>query len=561
MDYKRFSLIAALAVVSYLLLLAWNQDYPAQPAQTLPATAANTAIPQSMDIPGAPAASNLDDLPQAQTGVDTPTTRQNTASTALINVRTPVHHVSIDPSGGDIVSLSLPGYPTTLNAPDNPFVLLRNNGGIYVAQSGLVGTNGPDASADGRPLYSSAQQEYVLDDENGELRVELVHVTAEGTSITKRFIFPGNDYLINVEHQIDNAGNAPWRGNLFAQIKRDSAQDPSSAGGFGMNTFLGAALTTPDDPYKKLDFSDMNRGTSDTVEGGWIAFSQHYFITSWIPDQNQTHTFSTRRNQAGEYLMGFVSPETIVAPGQSTVLRAAYYAGPKDQYRLEEIATNMGLTIDYGWLWFIASPIFWLLVQINDVVGNYGWSIILLTIIIKLLFYRLSAASYRSMAKMRRLTPKINQLKDRYGEDKQKLMQAQMELWRKEGVNPMGGCLPMLLQMPVLIALYWVLNESVELRHAPFILWYKDLSVMDPFFVLPLIMGASMYVSQILTPMTTMDPMQAKVMKFMPAIFTVFFLWFPAGLVLYWLVGNVFNIAQQWYINKSVDAAYNAKSS
>jgi YidC/Oxa1 family membrane protein insertase len=227
---------------------------------------------------------------------------------------------------------------------------------------------------------------------------------------------------------------------------------------------------------------------------------------------------------------------------------------------LEEIHQDLDLTIDYGWLWFIAQPIFWLLMKINSSIGNYGWSIIGLTIVIKIIFMRLSASSYRSMAKMRRLTPKINQLKDRYGEDKQKLMQAQMELWKKEKVNPLGGCLPMLLQMPVLIGIYWVLMKSVELRQAPFLLWYNDLSVMDPYFILPLIMGASMFVSQMLSPMATSDPVQAKVMKLMPVIFTVFFLWFPAGLVLYWLVSNIFNIAQQSYIIRRVNKEYENKT-
>jgi YidC/Oxa1 family membrane protein insertase len=432
---------------------------------------------------------------------------------------------------------------------------MRNNGGVYVAQNGLIGRDGVDSN--GRPRYSVNATHHELAEGQDSLSVDLTLVTDDNVQITKRFTFHADDYLIDIDYIINNQSESQWRGNLFGQIKRDGARDPSSAGGFGMSSYLGAVLTTDDDPYKKVDFGDIDRSpTSDVVQGGWIGFSQHYFLGAWIPGADQTHTYTTRRNSAGEYLMGFVSPETLVPPGSSQTLTASLWAGPKDQYRLGEIAPRLNLTIDYGWLWFIAQPIFWLLTQINDVIGNFGWSIIAMTIVIKLLFFWLSSKSYRSMAKMRRLTPKIQQLKDRFGEDKQKLMQAQMDLWRKEKVNPMGGCLPMLLQMPVLIGIYWVLMESVELRHADWILWYHDLSAMDPYFILPLVMGASMYVSQLMTPMATMDPMQAKMMRLMPLFFTVFFLWFPAGLVLYWLVSQVFNIVHQWYINKSVDAAY-----
>ncbi|MDT8398183.1 MAG: membrane protein insertase YidC [Pseudomonadales bacterium] len=569
MDYKRFALIAALAIVSYLLLLEWNQDYPASPAPApAPITSSETSRPvPSSDVPAVVSETGSQapalDLPQPPASASSPAEENGRQSSSLITVTTPVHIVAIDLNGGDIVGVSLPQYPTTLETPEDPLVLLRNDArGIYIAQSGLIGRDGPDATADGRPVYQSARQHYQLDDAEGELSIDLTFTDRNQVNITKRFTFHGDDYLIGVQHLVDNRSNMPWNGNLFGQIKRDGLPDPSTAGGVGVRAYLGAALTTNDDPYKKIDFDDIDDGPSkDVVDGGWIVFSQHYFLSGWIPDQGLTHTYTTRKNASGDYIMGFVSPEFSVAPAETASFDASFYAGPKDQYRLEEISPNLGLTIDYGWLWFIASPIFWLLTKIDSVVGNYGWSIIFLTIIVKLLFSYLSAASYRSMAKMRRLGPQIARLKDQYGEDKQKLMQAQMELWRKEKVNPMGGCLPMLLQMPVLLALYWVLNESVELRHAPFILWYRDLSVMDPYFVLPLIMGATMFISQTLTPMTTMDPVQAKVMKFMPIIFTIFFLWFPAGLVLYWLVGNVFNIFQQWYINKKVDESYAAKGS
>lgn len=556
MDYKRIALIAGLAIVSYLMLLQWNEDYPAQSGQPAVAEEATATV---LDLPDADSAPTTEDIPSvASQPDDTPAPVQTTSN--LIRVSTPVQNVTIDPNGGDIVALSLPRYPTSLDTPDEPFVLMHNdNLGTYVAQHGLVGRDGVDT--DGRATYSSARESYSLAPGDDSLNVDLVLTTESGVTVTKRFIFHADDYLIDVDFIIENGSGSPWQGNLFGQLKRDGAEDPSNAAGFGMRTYLGAVLTTDDDPYKKMKLKDIDKGGSqDTVTGGWIGFSQHYFLSAWVPPADQTHHYETRKNSSGQYLMRFVSPDTVVASGETQTIETGLWAGPKDQYRLEEIAPDLNLTIDYGFLWFIAQPIFWLLVHINDVVGNYGWSIILMTLVIKLGFSWLSAKSYRSMAKMRKLTPKIQQLKDRYGDDKQKMMQEQMALWRKEKVNPMGGCLPMLLQMPVLIGIYWVLMKSVELRHADWLLWYHDLSAMDPYFILPLVMGASMFISQLMTPMTTMDPMQQKMMRLMPIFFTVFFLWFPAGLVLYWLISNVFNIGQQYYINHRVDAEYNKKA-
>ncbi len=558
MDHNRNALIVGLALVSYFMLLKWNEDYPQQAPP--PNDAILEPVQNSLDLPQATNAETSTDLPQVQAEQGVIALQEADLNNLLISVTTPVHEVKINLLGGDIVSLALPKYPTSLDAPNDPFILLRNdNAGVYVSRSGLIGENGPDGNPQGRPLYQTRQSNYLL--ESGELSVDLLFTDPSNVQITKRFTFSSDDYLIKVEHLIDNQSQAVWAANLFGDIKRDSSPDPSSVGGFSLRDFLGAAVSLEDDPYKKIDFGDIDDGEpSNNVNGGWIAFSQQYFLSSWIPQQDQINTYSTRKNNAGEYLIGYVGPATAIAPGQTQSVGASYWAGPKDQNRLEEIHQDLDLTIDYGWLWFIAQPIFWLLTQINGVFGNYGWSIIGLTIVIKVIFMRLSAASYRSMAKMRRLQPKVNQLKDRYGDDKQKLMQAQMDLWKKEKVNPLGGCLPMLLQMPVLIGIYWVLMKSVELRQAPFLLWYNDLSVMDPYFILPLIMGASMFVSQLLSPMATADPVQAKVMKFMPVIFTVFFLWFPAGLVLYWLVSNIFNIAQQSYIIQRVNKAYENKA-
>lgn len=549
MDFKRNLLILALAVVSYLMLLAWNEDY--SPA-SLPAAAAAPDLPANTTPADMAATATAADLPQVQQDAQSPAAPAATPAASLITVSTPTQVVRIDPVGGDIVGISLPRFPLSIDTPDDPFPLMYNNGnGVFVAQSGLIGRNGPDAQSSGRPRYSSAQTNYTLTD--GTLDVDLVATLPNNVQVTKRFVFDADDYLISVQHIVANNGNADQVMNQFAQVKRDGGDDPSRTQRFGVNTFLGAAMTTPDDPYYKLDFDDLDDANEAfSMDGGWIGFSQHYFLSSWVAPTGSTNNFSTRRNANGEYLLGFVGPDTTIPAGQQVTLDTALWAGPKDQYRLEEISPDLGLTIDYGMLWFVAYPIFWLLTQINTLVGNYGVAIILLTCVIRLLMYPLSAKQFRSQAALKRIQPKIAQLKEKYGEDKQRFMQAQMELWKKEGANPFGGCLPVFVQMPVFLGIYWVLNESVELRQAPFMLWYKDLSMMDPYFVLPIALGAAYYLQQHLTPMVTSDPMQAKVMKFMPVIFCAFFLFFPAGLVLYYLANALLSILQQWYFNLSV---------
>lgn len=554
MDIKRTALIIALAVVSYLMLLQWNKDYPAQTA------AEATPVAQLSEPTGAETNVNVAaaDLPQVQDGATATPVADAIPASSLITVSTPTQIVTIDLIGGDIVRLTLPSFTTALDRPDDPFVLLDNNSLLkYAAQSGLIGTNGPDAAAGGRPLYTAAQPEFELVD--GELNVDLNLTTTTGVEITKRFIFSASDYLIRIQYLINNKSATSWNGNLFGQIKRSDAPDPSSVSGFGIHTYLGAVMNTPDDPYSKLKFDDIeDDAKSFSKVGGWIGFSQHYFLTSWVPAADTENTFTTRKNSAGEYLLGFVGPELQVQPGQTGQVESAFWAGPKDQYRLEEISQDLGLTIDYGKLWFVAYPIFWLLSKINEQVGNFGFSIVLLTLVIRLMFYPLSIKQFRSQAGMKRLQPKLAQLKDKYGDDKQKFMQAQMELWKKEGVNPFSGCLPPLLQMPVFLGIYWVLNESVELRQASFILWYQDLSQMDPYFILPLLLGAAYFLQQHMTPMMTTDPTQEKIMKFMPVMFTVFFLWFPAGLVLYYLANALIGILQQWFFMHRAEKAHAA---
>lgn len=543
MDFKRNLLILGLAVVSYLMLLAWRDDYEA-PAE--PAVAALPDLPQTAQA----AANQANDVPQVQVaGQAQAPTVANTPAAGLITVTTPSQVVTIDPVGGDIIEVDLPRFPISIDTPDDAFPLMYNDSrGVFVAQSGLVG-DGPDATA--RPRYSAAQTSYIL--ETGTLNVDLTTTTANNVSITKRFVFTADDYLIGVQYIVANNSAANQVMNLFAQVKRDNLPDPSNPGGIGRTTFLGAVMTTPEDPYTKIQLEDLEDQAMEPFEmqGGWIGFSQHYFLSSWIGPADSANTYSVRRTVNNEHLLGFLGPAVTIPAGQQVTIETALWAGPKDQYRLNEIAPDLGLTIDYGMLWFVGQPIFWLLTEINALVGNYGIAIVLLTCVIRLLMYPLSAKQFRSQAALKRIQPKIAQLKERYGDDKQKFMQAQMELWKKEGANPFGGCLPVFLQMPVFLGMFWVLSESVELRHASFILWYKDLSNMDPYFILPLLLGGAYYLQQHMTPMMTTDPMQEKVMKFMPVIFCVFFLWFPAGLVLYYLANSLLGILQQWWFNYS----------
>ncbi|UUD62305.1 membrane protein insertase YidC [Pseudomonas seleniipraecipitans] len=579
MDIKRSILIVALAVVSYMMVLQWNQDYgqAALPNQTASTSKATPGLPETASV-----ASN-DDVPTAANadGTDPSPVEAVAVSDALIQVKTDVLDLAIDPRGGDVVSLKLPHYPRRQDHPDVPFQLFDNGSEhLYLAQSGLTGTNGPDARANGRPLYNSEQRVYQLADGQNQLVVDLSFSEA-GVNYIKRFTFnrgldtscsakeveqkkagciTGNGYQIGVTYLIDNQSANAWTGNLFAQLKRDNSGDPSSSTATGTATYLGAALWTADKPYTKVSMKDIDKqGLKTTVEGGWIAWLQHYFVTAWVPSQDDTNLVQTRKDSQGNYIIGYTGPALNIPAGAEAQTSTTLYAGPKIQKDLAALSPGLDKTVDYGILWFLAEPIFWLLEHIHNLLGNWGFSIIVLTLIIKLAFFPLSAASYRSMARMRAVSPRLQALKEQFGDDRQKMSQAMMELYKKEKINPLGGCLPILVQMPVFLALYWTLLESVEMRQAPWILWITDLSIKDPFFILPIIMGATMFIQQQLNP-TPPDPMQARVMKMMPIIFTFFFLWFPAGLVLYWVVNNVLSIAQQWYITRKIEAQAKASA-
>ena len=556
MDLTKFALYTSLAIITYLMLLAWQEDYPPQIDVGIAQQALQTnPTSNSAEINDLPTQIPSSSRPESQQ-----TTRESSAaaetelSTRYVDIQTDTLELNIDLNGGDIVSLSLPKYLKQIDVADDPFKLLEDSlGRSYVAQSGLIGQNGIDSS--GRAIYESMYKNYQLDDGQELLQVDLVNVVQPDIIVTKRFSFRKDSYLIDIEFLVENNSNTTWSANVFGQIKRDNFDDPSSVGGFG-RTFLGFVTTTGDDPYIKIDFDDIDdRSESVETPGGWIGFRQHYFLSAWIPSQEQVNRFTTRKNEANQYFGEFTSEAFTVAANSSGSQKIQFYAGPKDQYVLADISPNLDLTIDYGFLWFLAAPIYWLLTQIDLLVGNYGVSIILLTLVVKALFYKLSETQYKSMAGMRRVMPKMQQIKDRYGDDRMGLQKATMDLYKKEKINPFGGCLPMLVQIPVFIALYWVLMESVELRHAPFVGYLTDLSVKDPFFILPLLMGATMFLQTRLSPAPA-DPMQAKVMQLMPIMMTVLFLWFPSGLVLYWLTNGLLGILQQWYITGKLEAAY-----
>ncbi|MGD9659708.1 MAG: membrane protein insertase YidC [Porticoccaceae bacterium] len=549
MDWQRNLLISAIIAVIAVLFIRWNDFKAEQMPPESVSSSDQIVVPEvAFDEAGEPSAAGVipgdqQEIQQVAAPVDS----------RLITLQTDTLKITVDTYGGDIVRTELLQYPQSQSDPDKAIVILNHtNDHTYIAQSGLIGKNGTDTNK-GRPKFHVSAESFYL--ENGEdvLSVDLIYRQGD-VNINKQLVMRRGDYLIDINYVVANNSGENWQAGLFGQIQRDTYQPPAGDG-FGMQPYLGAAITTVDENYKKISFSDLNEKAFTTEkEGGWVAMLQHYFVSAWIPDQNQEHRFTLKKLGSKDlYTLGFVSPVVDVAPGQTATLTSSFYVGPKDQYRLEKIAPYLDLTIDYGWLWWIAKPIFYLMTLIHSFVGNWGWSIILLTVLIKLAFFKLSATSYRSMAKMRKLQPEMARLKDLYGDDRQKLSQEMMAFYKKEKVNPMGGCLPILVQMPVFIALYWVLFESVELRHAPWVLWITDLSVKDPYFVLPVLNGICMYVTTLLQPEPP-DPTQAKIMKIMPVAFSFMFAFFPAGLVLYWTVNSLLSIAQQWAITRQIEA-------
>ena len=549
MNWQKNIILAAIAVVVWLLVVRWSNFEGIQPVQ--PVADQQPQIPvQTQYSNQSTGTSTLPSL------IDEPVIKENFVSSKhqYISVKTDVIDVTIDTLGGDVVEVKLLKNLTKMAAEGGqPITLLtRSNGDLFVAESGLIGKNGTD-TASGRPQFSAASSSYELLEGDSSLNVDLVY-SQNGVEIIKRYEFNASDYQIGLTYLINNPTSEPWSATFFGQFKRDD-HEPESSASTGMRPFLGAALREQEQNYAKYSFSDIEDDASkSSIEGGWLAFVQHYFVSAWVPPSDQKNRYSLRKLGGQDiYLMAFTGEKINVEAGGQGKYKVDLYVGPKNQAVLKELADYLDLTIDYGFLWMLAKPIFALLDIIYNVLGNWGWAIILLTVVIKIILYPLSAASLRSMAKMRSLQPEMARIKELYGDDRQKAGQEQMALFKKHKVNPLGGCFPMLLQMPVFIALYWVLSESVEIRHSPWIFWIQDLSAKDPLFILPLIMGASMYLMQKLQPTPT-DPMQAKVFQFMPIMFTFFFIMFPAGLVLYWTVNNLLSILQQWYVNRQIAA-------
>ncbi len=558
MDNFRLILIFSLAFILLMLWQAWNEDYGPKPVAPTAATQENTpnALPSGGDttsaVPAAPVENTVSAAPTTPAVPGMAVAATGTQS-RNISVETDLYHLEIDSLGGSIRALYLQEYPVSLEQPNVKFELMRPTPpNLFIAQSGLIGSEEGSAPTH-EAQYRSEKQSYSLG-EDDSLVVELYWENDTGVKVVKRFHFARGTYLVAVEHEVVNESEAVWSGREYRQLMRSMPAEKSGDSQF-LYTYTGGAIYSPEEKYEKISFEDMEETKlARDVTGGWISMLQHYFLGAWVPPAGGVEHFYTNVLPDKRYVLGAYTTPTSISPGESHTFATGFVAGPKLQDELEAIAPGLELTADYGWLTVLAKPIFWLLKAIHGVIGNWGWSIIILTLIIKLAFFKLSETSYKSMANMRKMTPRIQALKDRYGDDKQRLNQAMMEMYKKEKINPLGGCLPILVQIPVFIALYWVLLESVELRQAPFIFWIKDLSLKDPFFVLPVIMGVSMFVQQKLNPAPP-DPLQAKIMMSLPFVFTIFFAFFPSGLVLYWVTNNLLSIAQQWYITRQIEKA------
>lgn len=541
MDIRRVISYMALALVSLSLWNAWQADYP-------PKATENSVVQQQAGEPLLPQMGTNTNSSES-TPLNPAVEQASTQSAPLVQVKTDVLDVAIDLQQGDIVSSQLLDYPLSVEEKNKPFLLLQNQTNErYVANSSLFISTGQTVKALNFG-FTSEQSEYSLGPNQNQLIVTLNGKDSEGLAVSKEFIFTKGSYVIDVNYKIVNQGSSEWKGYLNTQLLRSSPKEDKSSV-FHVGSYTGASYSEPGKHrYQKVSFGDMGKSNLDVdSKGGWIAMQQHYFLTAWIPDANASNKFYTRAVN-GDYTIGAVSQPISIQPQAQKTISARLYTGPEITSELKKIAPSLDLTVDYGILWFVSSLLFSLMKAIYNIVGNWGWSIVLVTVLIKLAFYRLSATSYKSMAGMRKLQPKLQALRERYGDDKAKISQATMELYKQEKVNPLGGCLPIVIQIPVFIALYWVLLESVELRQAPFIFWIKDLAAADPYHVLPLIMGATMLIQQKLNPAPP-DPMQAKVMMFLPVLFTGLFWNFPAGLVLYWIVNNTLSILQQWYITR-----------
>jgi len=561
MDFQRLFLVGALVLVLTLLYQKWlmfeAETADSQRSAQIETTHGGEAVTleataKATDVPSAPPVVTE----RANVSAPTPTlaNRAPAANTRQrVEVITDLLRAELDTYGGDLRVLDLITYPEKLGAPDVPFRLLTDSGpDLYWVQNGLLGSQSdlPNHHSE----YTATNKRYVLAEGKDRIEVPL-HIEKDGVHYRKVYTFYRDSYYVDVRYEVQNNTNQEWRGYLYAQFVSTETSDDENTSFLGLGrlpSFTGGAIYTPDEKYKKIGFDDMReQPLVQKTTSGWVAMLQHYFVGALLAEKESQYEFYSLVNGTGattRYSMGYKHLEPLsVAAGRRGEMTARMFVGPKENKRLVEADRQLELAVDFGWLTPVSAPLFWLLTQIQRVVVNWGLSIVLLTALVKLVFFPLSAASYKSMAKMKKLGPRMKTLKERYGDDKQKFQQAMMEMYKKDKINPLGGCLPIVVQIPVFIALYWVLLESVELRQAPLALWIHDLSAPDPYYVLPILMGASMFVQQLLNP-APVDPMQANIMRILPIVFTLFFLWFPAGLVLYWLVNNLLSIAQQWFV-------------
>jgi len=559
MDLNRTILFSAIAVLSFYLYTQWLEF-------SNPKSAVETTLNSPSAVPS--------DIPQItnNSGDDVPTiTNQNALvvpgnelpveAGQKIKIETDLIVAEINLNGGSLDALRTKEELENLENPSVGYPLLKSTPyEKYLTQSGIIGTNGQFPNH--KSIYKASNLDYKLADSANEIVVPITWQSETGQNFTKIFRFKRDSYVVGVEYQTTNSTTAQQDLYLYAQFLRSKPLNKKSGGMMAMPIFMGGTVYTPEDKYQKISFDDIeDENLIQEANSGWIGMLQHYFSGIWIPENSNSYEFYSRYQKAQnpEYVMGYktLQPSSLV-PSQTGTLKTSVYIGPKEQKRLKALekkgVDGLALSVDYGWTTFLADPLFWTLSKIYAVVKNWGWAIIILTILIKLIFYPLSAASYRSMAKMKKLSPRIETLKERFADDKPQLQQAMMKLYKEEKINPAGGCLPMLVQMPVFMALYYVLLESVELRHAPFALWWQDLSAPDPYYVLPILMGLSMFLQQKLNP-APMEQMQKNIMMIMPLVLTFLFLTFPQGLVLYWVMNNILSMVQQWRINKVIVAS------
>ena len=548
MDTQRLILFFVFTFSTFMLVDAWQRDQkpqaPVVQAATKKGEANGIPVPQAPTAPSVPAAPQSAAPSAAPSGI--------VKGGQLIKVETDVLRAEISTLGGDIRRLELKQHKGTLDKSKN-FVLFQSTAdNTYIAQSGLIGAGLPNHHTQ----YTVERREYQLADGTQTLEVRLEAPEVNGVKVAQVYKFTRGNYVIDVSYDIANGGDAALQPYGYFQLVRD--RKPPDGDSAMLPTYTGLAVYTKGEKFQKVAFDDVDKAktpySKTSQDEGWVAIIQHYFFSAFLPKDKIPREFYTSKLESGLYAAGVKITGTAIPAGKSATVSAPLYAGPQDTKTLEKLAPGLDLVVDFGVLTVIAVPLFMVLTWIQSWVGNWGIAIILLTVLLKAMFFPLQQASYKAMAKMKIIAPKMQQLKERYGDDRQRLQKAMMELYQKEKVNPMAGCLPILVQMPVFIALYWVILAAVELRHAPFYGWITDLSAIDPWYILPVLMGASMIIQTRLNPEPP-DPVQAKVMKIMPVAFSVFFFFFPAGLVLYWLVNNVLSIAQQWHINNVLEQA------